>query len=243
MKYRVHTLDNKHNPEDAGRALSPPCSPHLLTEDGRHISTTCGKSRMFTDILKIFQMNSYCLFDHIALDYFFAPGPDNYQEQCWGSFLEEDLPNLSATNILADCGSIWLPAWDCVVDRLNRVEILTRYHVIPVPKETHPLWVASLKAEEISKQTLKRSFVNEDQVPAFGFLRLVKKENVTIVAGFRRHFELMKRHHPDESVMKLFKKLNIPSGPEPGMPLRNWPIILLYRWNICDKGPTGNVGQ
>jgi hypothetical protein len=84
------------------------------------------------------QTNFFGAYDHIFLDYNFAPG-ESYQEERWQNFLTETILLIAQTNLLTSNGNIWLPDWTQVTDLAKSPKIQDWFDVEEVGQDKNPL--------------------------------------------------------------------------------------------------------
>lgn len=111
---------------------------------------SAGISNSFLAKLLAFHREKYFeAYDHVVLDYNFAPGSE-YQDT-WRTFCEKTLPLMATTNLLSKDGIVWLPGWDLTDKACNNSNIKHLYQVEKImdPRE-HPLFIAT----EAVKETL-----------------------------------------------------------------------------------------
>lgn len=156
-----------------------------------------------------YQLNLYSRYEHIIIDYFFAPG-GQYQST-WVPFVKEVVPHLHETTILKNGGSVWLPCWEPLVEALMEGQLENTYEIFWTPSESHPLWNPSVAAQAILLDTLPRSFENTMQAPKDGFLRLIpKKELFTgVEVAFAAICAHSRHHHAPNGFFEVIEKLKL----------------------------------
>jgi len=148
--YNIHTLDDKHSTCLYIYDLLSFIEPFLVSSRIPHFHVSAGIINSFLGILLTFHGENYFeAYDHIMLDYHFAPGSE-YQVT-WQSFMEKTLPIIATTNLLSKDGIVWLPGWDLTDNACKDSKITHLYSVEKImdPRE-HPLFVAT----EAVKETL-----------------------------------------------------------------------------------------
>jgi hypothetical protein len=172
LAFVVETVDDKHSPDCAGRLISLSFETNHFTVRDKHVQVKITSMRDFGSALfEKYQFNALFRYDHIMIDYFFAPG-DEYR-QTWVPFVEKVVPELHST-ILAKGGSIWIPAWTPLLQSIHKKNLEELYDIYYVPPEKHPLYIATEKAEKIVQTTLKWSFTNSQEAPP-SFMRMIPK--------------------------------------------------------------------
>jgi hypothetical protein len=172
LAFVVETVDDKHSPDCAGRLISLSFETNHFTVRDKHVQVRITSMRDFGSALFAkYQFNALFRYDHIMIDYFFAPGGE-YQTT-WAPFVEKVVPELHNT-ILAKGGSIWIPAWPTLLQSILDKNLEELYDIYYVPPEKHPLYIATEKAEKIVQTTLKRSFTNSQEAPP-SFMRMIPK--------------------------------------------------------------------
>jgi hypothetical protein len=115
--WAVYTLDNKHSGQDA------------LVERGRHCCANFADYRRMKQSLRQ-DLDTSGPFNTIILDYAYSPA--GHVEARWSQrFFTITLPGLAEDGLLADGGTIWLPATDYVGEQLRtHAAILSHYYSV-----------------------------------------------------------------------------------------------------------------
>jgi hypothetical protein len=164
-------------------------------------------------LIEKYQLNTVDRYQHIMIDYFFAPG--NQYQATWEKFVSDVMPHLVETSILNQGGSVWLPCWEPLMMKVKETAALAKiYQIFWVQSEQHPLWGPSVVAEQLVNPVLQRHFGNSQEAPEHGFLRFIPKNQtpVNTITALELFRKLSRHHHGSDGFREVMGKF--PFGKE-----------------------------